>query len=376
MRIGMFADMYLPHVSGVTNHISLYKRALEDAGHEVWLFTWGDSDHDDIEPRVVRSPALPYGDTGWNVSLGLSREARGIIRTLDVAHAHHPFASFLAARSSGAPTVFTNHTRYDLYSDTYAGWIPSAIRHSAIRTYLTWLGSRASLTISPSAEISHWLAGFGVPAERTVVLPNAIDTAPFLSPQSPVTRESLGIAEDAFLLAYVGRIAHEKNIGLLLESFTRAAAADPRLALALIGDGPANDLARTIVSDAGLDDRVRFLGMMPYSEVPGVLAAADAFVTASVSEIYPLVVVEACAAGLPVVGVRSPGVGEIVTDRVSGLLCSEDAAELSDALCALACDDSLHAQLREGALDVAAAHDITESAARLAALYESVVSTT
>jgi 1,2-diacylglycerol 3-alpha-glucosyltransferase len=294
MRIGMFADMYLPHVSGVTNHIRLYRAELERQGHEVLVFTWGDRGYRDDEPGVFRSPSVPWGDTGWNWPLGISREASLAMRTLDVAHAHHPFASCLIAlrlqSRSSIPVVFTNHTRYDLYSDTYVAWIPHAIRHGAIRRYLMWLNRRVSLTISPSADVAEWLAGYGALPEKLLVFHNAIDTRAFANPSAPRTKAELGLAEDAFALAYVGRIAHEKNVALLLDAFTRAAASDPRLALVLVGDGPARQLCERSAAEAGVGSRVRFLGMTPYEEVPGVLAACDAFVTASVSEMYPLVV--------------------------------------------------------------------------------------
>ena len=60
MRIGVFVDMYLPHVSGVTNHISLYKRRWEALGHEVFVFTFGDLDYTDHEPNVIRTHGMPW----------------------------------------------------------------------------------------------------------------------------------------------------------------------------------------------------------------------------------------------------------------------------------------------------------------------------
>ncbi len=380
MRIGMFADMYLPHVSGVTNHIRLYRAELERQGHDVLVFTWGGQSHPDDDPAVFRSPSIPYGDTGWNVPLGVSREARRAMESLDIAHAHHPFASCLAAlrlRSrKGTPVVFTNHTRYDLYSDTYVAWLPHAIRYGAIRRYLMWLNRRVSLTISPSADVAEWLASYGAVAEKLLVFPNAIDVGPFAHPTSPLSKTDIGLAEDSFALCYVGRVAHEKNVGLLLDAFTRAADSDRKLALVLVGDGPARAECERRAADAGIASRVRFLGMTPYEQVPGVLAACDAFVTASVSEMYPLVVVEACAAGLPVVGIRSPGVGEIVTEGVSGLLTAEDPTRLADAIRAVAGDPTLAERLRCGCQQVARDHDIGPSTRRLVAAYEGLVDRT
>ncbi|HSK47319.1 MAG TPA: glycosyltransferase [Coriobacteriia bacterium] len=377
MHIGMFCDMYMPHVSGVTNHIRLYSAALQQLGHEVTVFTYGDRSEADNGCRVVRSPALPWGDTGWNFPLGLSSEATSAMSTLDVAHAHHPFASCLTplkhCAPRGVPVVFTNHTRYDLYAETYVSWIPVRLRQGAITRYLTHLNSRVSMTICPSAELVSWLAGYGVNREKLTVFPNGIDTRPFQQPNTRRSKSDFGLSDEDFLLCYVGRVAHEKNVTLLLDAFTSAVGRNPRLSLLVVGDGPTRAESERMISERGLAGRVVFTGLMPYEDVPGVLAAADAFVSASVSEVYPLVVVEACAAGLPVIGVRSPGVGEIVSTGDSGLLTAENTESLSAAMVSLSTDARLHARLREGALDVAVAHEITASAGRLADLYARLV---
>jgi glycosyltransferase involved in cell wall biosynthesis len=84
----------------------------------------------------------------------------------------------------------------------------------------------------------------------------------------------------------------------------------------------------------GLSDRVRFTGLIPYTELPRYLATADAFITASVTEVHPLSVIEAMAAGLPVVGIQSPGVGDTVEDGVNGLLAPEEDLAAFTALLA------------------------------------------
>ena len=85
--------MYLPHVSGVTNHIRLYKRYYESLGHEVFLITFGSTQHDDDESNIVRNPGVPWGNTGWNYGPAFNKETRELIPTLDIVHTHHPFQS-------------------------------------------------------------------------------------------------------------------------------------------------------------------------------------------------------------------------------------------------------------------------------------------
>lgn len=71
MRIGMLADVYFPHISGITNHIVLAKRYLEEQGHEVFVFTFGDEDYEDDDPNVIKSLGFPLADTGFYIKRSL-----------------------------------------------------------------------------------------------------------------------------------------------------------------------------------------------------------------------------------------------------------------------------------------------------------------
>jgi len=82
MRIAMMADVYKPHVSGITNYIDLNKRYLEKAGHEVFVFTFGDQDYHDEELHVIRSPGLPLVDTGYYLSFRHTAAAKFIRASL------------------------------------------------------------------------------------------------------------------------------------------------------------------------------------------------------------------------------------------------------------------------------------------------------
>jgi glycosyltransferase involved in cell wall biosynthesis len=92
----------------------------------------------------------------------------------------------------------------------------------------------------------------------------------------------------------------------------------------IIGDGPERDNLEDRVKHMHVSDKVHFLGVVPYEEVPHYLAMCDAFVTASVTEVHPLSVIEAMAAGLPVLGIDSPGIGDTIQDGETGLLAVEE----------------------------------------------------
>ncbi|MDY0087519.1 MAG: glycosyltransferase [Coriobacteriia bacterium] len=376
LRIGMFADMYKPHLSGVTNYISLYKKRLEELGHEVWVFTFGNTDYVDDERNVVRSPAIPWGDTGWQMGLVLSSAAKRIIPTLDIAHVHHPFLSGRVAleycKPEGIPIVFTNHTRYDLYSDAYAWFMPKSMRYNYIRRYLREFTSDIDLVIAPSPGIREWLAEFGI-TDKSVLLSNCIDTEPFKHPFAPHSRQDYGFASDSVVFCYLGRVSAEKNMGLLTEATIKAALQVDSVCLLVLGEGTALGETREAFGEAGLAQRVRFAGLTPYAEVPNHLAACDVFVTASVSEVHPLVVMEAFAAGLPAIGVRSPGVGDIVEDGVTGYLTNEDAAQFGSRMAELALDAELRGRMAEAASAVAGSYDVRIMADKMLAHYQRLI---
>jgi glycosyltransferase involved in cell wall biosynthesis len=353
MRIGMMADVYKPHVSGVTNYISLNKLYLEKQGHEVFVFTFGDEGYPDEESNVVRSPGLPLLDTGYYVSLRYSRQARKLLRTMDVVHVHHPFLSgslvISYCRARGIPIIFTNHTRYDLYAQAYLPGVPEVVGERALQTYLPTFCRSCDLVISPSPGMRKVLLRFGVDVPIEVV-PNGVDLEPFRKPIQPMDRSELGFRIDDVILVYTGRLGPEKNLPFLLRSFAGAHQAYDHVALLLIGDGKERDNLQDRVHHMGIASRVHFTGMLPYESVSRYLTMADAFVTASVTEVHPLSVIEAMAAGLPVLGIASPGVGDIVRDGDTGFIVpEEDLAGYTAKMVRLVVDHELRNKMSEQA---------------------------
>jgi 1,2-diacylglycerol 3-alpha-glucosyltransferase len=336
MRIGMMADTYKPYVSGITTYIDLNKRALEEAGHEVYVFTFGDLDYQDNELRVLRSPGLPLADTGYFLSLRYKTAYKKLLQTMDVIHVHHPFLSGRLAlryrRPKQIPVIFTNHTRYDLYAQARMPLMPIEVSQSMLQAYMPDFCSAVDLVISPSPGMEKILRQYGVEGQIEVV-PNGANLKPFHSAK-PCSRGEFGFNDDDILLVYAGRIAPEKNMEFLLQTFAGVSKVIPNVYLLIIGGGQKEheEALKLIPGELGIEDRVRFTGMIPYDKLPSHLAMCDAFLTASVTEVHPFTVIEAMAAGLPIVGIESPGVGDSVVDGESGLLSTEDIASYTAKL--------------------------------------------
>jgi len=155
------------------------------------------------------------------------------------------------------------------------------------------------------------------------------------------------------LLAYMGRVAPEKNLEFLLQAFAGAARTIPNVYLLILGGGQKEyeEKLRLMPGELGIESRVRFTGMIPYDQLPSYLAMCDVFVTASVTEVHPYSVIEAMATGLPIMGIDSPGVGDSVEDGVSGLISTEDIASFTAKLTYLCLNKSLQKKMGAAALE-------------------------
>ena len=377
MRIGMMADVYKPHVSGVTHYVELNKRYLEKAGHEVFVFTFGDPESDDEEDRVIRSPGLPLVDTGYYLSFRYSRSAKKLLQTMDVAHVQHPFLSGrLALRYCEPlriPTVFTNHTRYDLYAQAYLPVVPVEISDGLLQAYMPPFCQAIDLVISPSAGMAQVLRGMGVTSPIEIV-PNGVELQRFYAAE-PLARPEFGYTDEDILLVYAGRIASEKNLGFLLQAFAGVAQALDNIYLMIVGGGakPIESDVQALVAELNLGARVRFTGMVPYEALPSYLLMCDAFVTSSVTEVHPLSVIEAMACGLPVMGIHSPGVADTVEDGKTGFLSTEDLPGFTAKLTRLCIDRQLRKKMGEAARQASTRYAIERTTEMLLGHYERLV---
>jgi glycosyltransferase involved in cell wall biosynthesis len=184
----------------------------------------------------------------------------------------------------------------------------------------------------------------------------------------------MGIPSETVLLIYSGRLGPEKNLRFLLRSFAGAAQAYAHIGLLLVGDGPEREDLQERVMQMGLSDRVYFTGMVPYDEIPGYLGMADAFVTASVTEVHPLSVIEAMASGLPVLGIQSPGVGDSIEDSVTGLIVpEEDLAAFTAKMVRLVTEHDQRRAMGQQARQAAQKFAIERTTQIMAGCYEEVV---
>ncbi|MCA9925802.1 MAG: glycosyltransferase [Anaerolineales bacterium] len=369
MRIGMVTACYKPVINGVTRMISLYKQVLESMGHEVYVFTLGEPDPAGDEPGVIRSAAVPLGESGYYVSTGYSSEARALMQEMDIIHCHHLFMSVeMAHRYARCPIVYTNHTRYDLYTGTYSPLAQPAA-DALMRRIWPEFTDFADVVITPSESVKQVMLEFGV-RRPLMVIENGVDLRPFYTPPQPLTKSNMDIPEESILFVYVGRLSTEKNLHHLLKQFAIAQDIVPHLHLMLIGGGPDEEKLLQLVRELKIMAQVHFIGPVEYEQVPNYLAMADMFVTASESEVHPLTVIEAMAAGLPVVAPASPGIVETVTSGATGLLTQYLHGGLAAAMVGLAMNAKSRDTMGSHAREASSRFGIEKTVKRTVALYE------
>ena len=374
MRIGMVSATYDSAViNGAVRMVTLYKTYLEELGHEVTNFTLGEASESDEASRVIRSPGLRLGRYGYYLGMSYTRQAQALLAQMEIVHCHHLLMSVeMAHRYARCPIVYTNHTRYDLYTGAYTP-LPQPAADAIMRQVWPEVTDLADVVIAPSEGMRQVLLDFGVRA-RTVIIENGIDLEPFLHPSQPRVKADYDLPEEARLLVYVGRLATEKDVATLIRQFAVARGLMPNLHLALIGQGPQETELIHLVEEQQLGDCVRFCGVVPYVEVGNWLAAADAFVTASTSEVHPLTVIEAMATGKPIAAVRSPGIADTVESGVTGYL-ADTADGLDAAIVALLADPARAQAMGRAARATSLRFDIRRTVAKTVELYEELLAT-
>ncbi len=376
MRIGQLTDIYKPFINGVTNFVSLHKRVLESWGHKVFVFTPGYEDYEDDELNVIRSPAIPLSDTGYHLTFRFSSKARKKLKTMDVLHAHHPFTSGQQALSLGKryniPIVFTNHTRYHILARYYVPFIPEGISRAFLETYMPRFTAQCDLVVVPSLGVKRSLEEIGVTCPIEVI-PNGVDVERLRNPTAPLSKGDLGLPDEAVVAITVGRLGPEKNLPFLLNAFKQVAREVPDLHLVIIGKGREEEHLEEMVRMLDMAGRLHLVGEVLYDKVPNWLALGDFFVITSVNESHPLSVLEALAAGLPVVGIPCPGVEDTIRDGVNGLWSPENVYAFAAQMRRLAQEPDLRARLAAGARETSGQYDIRRTSATLLAHYERLI---
>lgn len=346
------------NVGGPARHVTLLNRGLQARGHQTLLVHGlvdeGEKSFDDLAADL---PNEVIPELGRRVSpLSDLRALARIVRTVfrerpDVVHTHTAKAGTLGRIAAAAFNATRPRRRRCLVVHTFHGHVldgyfsPGA---TALVREVERLLARVTdriVTIS-AAQRNDIVDRFHVGHEATtVVIPLGLDLdALFASGRSPAARREFGFDERAIVFGYVGRLVPIKALPTLIDAFARVRDAVPNAHLFLAGDGPERPRLEALVANRNLAGSVRLLGWR--ADLANLYSAMDVCVLSSRNEGTPVAVIEAMAAGIPVVATRVGGVADVIGNDETGLLVpAASVDELAAAMIRLAGDPSLRAVL-------------------------------
>jgi glycosyltransferase involved in cell wall biosynthesis len=370
MRIRAFSDVAWPEGSGGVERtlVELYPRLVAGHGAEVCLVTLADRQLPRREHaagiEMVRARRMPLERiTGAQVSASFD-VWRTAMRAADrfkpgLVHAHTLFfhtslVAMAVAKRHRVPFLLTLHLGA-------VSALPQPYR-AATQLYERSAGkallAAATRVICVSEDVHRHALALGVPAEKLVTVPNGVDAARFQPAERPVRETPVVLS--------VGRLIFNKGLHFLIEAAAQLRDSGLSFHVQLAGDGPMEGKLRQQVADRGLEDTVTFLGRR--DNVESLLGEADIFVRPSLSEGMSLAVLEAMAAGLPLVATDVSGTRQLIQDGVNGLIARPGVVEdLTAALARLLPDPHLRAEFGANARRRALAFDwsaVAESTAK------------
>ncbi|MEI6350239.1 MAG: glycosyltransferase family 4 protein [Verrucomicrobiota bacterium] len=306
-----------------------------------------------------RCPAFAFEllEIGYNVVAWLRMRELLQKQRFDFIYERHAFflvSSALLARKRGIPLVVEVN---ELAGD------PRVRKQPLLMPLARWFDRivfrQASVIVVVSPHLKRRIEGLGVPGEKVLVLPNAVDADDYAQPaDGTALRARFGRAEE-IVIGFIGWFVEWHRLDLLMEIFAELARTRPQLRLVLVGEGTLRPALEAQAASLGLGDRICFAGAIPHSEIPAAIAAMDVCVVPNSNEYRsPIKLFEYMGQGRLVVAPATEPIAMVVSDPKNGLLFKpEDARSLAETLARAVDDPSLRRTAGEQARrDVLACH--------------------
>ena len=351
MKIVVVSGIWPPDVGGPASHAPALAEALLEAGHTVEVVTTADRTP---APRPYPLRWVARGRPAPLRHLAVVREVRSAARGADRVYAttmvrRAALGAALARRPLVVKLVADEAYERERRAGRFAGTLEQfqaergGLRVRLLRATRTAALRRASRVLVPSAYLRAIALGWGLDPARTTVVANPAPEVP-VHPTRDEARAALGI--EGFALGVAGRLTEQKA----LEDTLAALARVPRVALLVLGDGPERAALERRAAQLDVSDRVRFLGAGTRDDVIVLFRAVDAALLTSAWENLPHTLLEALAAGTPVIATAVGGIPEVVRDGENGLLVPpRDVAAAASAIDRLVRDEVLRASLAAAA---------------------------
>ena len=388
MKIGIFTDAYNPVTSGVVTSINMLEQELKKRGHEVYVFTTSKS----IQPNehqtlyMLKSiPLLIAKQYKNRIATFYSREIAKQIKelNLDIVHTQTEFSlgafGKIISRKYDIPYIHTYHTMWEDYIHYIT---PIKGRNIYLkrfaRTFSRGFVRKAECVITPSNKTAKYLKyKCKVKNKPIYVIPTGIDIQPFNKSNFTLEKknklkESLGIKKDEKVILFLGRVAEEKSIDILMNAMPDVFKSYPNSKFLIVGDGPSKKALEEQANSLGIKDKVVFTGKIPYNEVPKYYNLGDVFINASITETQGLTFIEAMAAEVPIVAKYAPNLSEFIKNGKNGILVRKNS-DFKDAIVNVLTNDNLRSTLINNGNTTAKEYSIEQFGDKLEMLYSEII---
>lgn len=381
MKILFISDVYFPRVNGVSTSIETFRHNLASLGHTVHLIAPDYLTPSADETNIMRVPArhLPFDPEDRLMSYKWVMAQLEKLRSeqYDIIHIQTPFvAHYLGTKLSrllGIPCVETYHTFFEEYLHHYVPLVPKRVMRFVAKRFSRHQGNSLDGMVVPSHPMLHILKRYGI-TTPTEVIPTGIEPASFVPGDRQAFRENHGIPQDRPVLLFLGRVAHEKNIGFLIKLVERVKNEIADVLLVIAGEGPARDSLELEVKKQGLGENVRFIGYLDrHTELNNCYRAADIFVFSSRTETQGLVLLEAMAQGVPVVSTAELGTRDVLREGAGVWIAQEDVADFSGKVVKMLNDAQARKDLGDAGRDYAHEWSAAKQAQRMLNFYRTVL---
>ncbi|MGH2444248.1 MAG: glycosyltransferase, partial [Chloroflexota bacterium] len=369
MKIGIVTDFYYPWIGGPAALIRALGQGLSLRSHQIELLAPSPSGEPCREHegsvRITRA-ATVASPVGHNLRMCV-RPIRAARRWLDdvqpdVLHVHHPFplsaAVILEARRRRIPVIATNHT---IPACSLWGIRRFTALHRTLEwafgSWIVWLLGKCQSVITPTATAADLLRQLGFTGAIEVIS-NGIDFDRFRAGRRNSALRQRLMLDSRPVVLYTGRLDAEKQMDVWLRA---AAHLRQSYDAQFIVGGEGGDRSRLeqLARDLDLTPSTRFIGYLPSNDLPDLYALADVYFITSPVELQSISTLEALAAGLPVVGVRSGALPELILHGENGYCAAPgDAKGLAHHLLEILQDAAGQCRMRECSSNVAAGHQL------------------
>lgn len=375
MRILFISNAYDPSLSGVVTSMKTFRKALQEAGHEVFIFAPRYNHFTDADSQILRFPAfdltgivdLSYAWPSRKMMIEAARQIKP-----DVIHSQHPSVmgdrAVDIARELKIPLVATMHCKYDDYAHEYTPVLRKFVRNT-IRKSVGIFVKKCDQIIVPAPNVEKWINETYSPSIPVSIIPTPIDTTVFKRRKDNVIEKTFFVPREDALL-YIGRLSAEKNLDFLIRTMPLILEKRPSTRLILVGKGPRRRHLYRLAKKFGVDHALVLAGTAPGSDIPCLAASAAVFVFSSTIETQALSMLEAMAAGTPVVALDSPATRDVLSNG-GGVLTPPDKQVFATEVISLLNDTARQKKLGSQARRNALGYSIPETTKKLLAVYQS-----